>query len=273
MERINIYELQKLWEKYPGRSGPRNDPKKKEEKAMKDTMESPLTEVVNGEKNQEDGVPSWWTEMIHENEKDKEKMKKYKAINKKQREEIRNLYAMMQLERESFYEDIDGIEKELEEIHKEKEKWIGIALKFEYLAKQIKRVGISQSVDIVDCFDDIEVPEVSIRIRNKFVPTIETDNIDYTDDEDSDSGTTIGDEPIFIESGRDFRERVNYFLGVRDNNIREWIFSERNNTVQRYEDTTVFPDGPPLPWYEARFPTPYEIDAAKVIQRFYRQHM
>jgi len=258
MERINIYELQKLWEEYPGRPGPRTYPKKKEEKVTEE-----------GEIKEEDDVPSWWTEIINENEKNKEKMKKYKAINKKQREEIRNLYAMMQLERESFYEDIDSVEKELEDLHKEKEKWIGITLKFEYLAKQIKRVGISQSVDIVDCFDDIEVPEVSIRIRNKFVPTIETDNIDYTDDEDSDSGTTVGDEPIFIGREEEFRGRVNYFLGVMDN-IREWDFIERNNSVQRYEDTTVFPDGPPLPWYEARFPTPYEIDAAKVIQRFYR---
>ena len=99
MEEINIYELQKLWEKYPGRSGPRNYPKKKEEKAMEES-----------EIKEEEDVPSWWTEMIHENEKNKEKMKKYKSINKKQREEIRNLYAMMQLERESFYEDIDGIE-------------------------------------------------------------------------------------------------------------------------------------------------------------------
>jgi len=264
MEEINIYELQKLWEKYPGRSGPRNYPKKKEEKAMKDTMETLLTEVVNEEKNQEDGVPSWWTEMIHENEKDKEKMKKYKSINKKQREEIRNLYAMMQLERESFYEDIDGIEKELEEIHKEKEKWIGIALKFEYLAKQIKRVGISQSDDIVDCFDDIEVPEVSIRIRDKFVPTIETDNIDYTDDEGSDEPTLMAT----TEQLQQIRGHVHHV--ERALNILEWNFIDRNNAVQRYEDTTVFPDGPPLPWYEARFPTPYEIDAAKVIQRFYR---
>ena len=250
MEEINIYELQKLWEKYPGRSGPRNYPKKKEEKAMEES-----------EIKEEEDVPSWWTEMIHENEKDKEKVKKYKSINKKQREEIRNLYAMMQLERESFYEDIDGVEKELEDLHKEKEEWIGIALKFEYLAKQIKRVGISQSVDIVECFDDIEVPEVSIQIRNKFVPTIETDNIDYTDDEGSEG-------PTLMATTEQIRGHVHH--AERALNILEWNFIDRNNAVQRYEDTTVFPDGPTLPWYEARFPTPYEIDAAKVIQRFYR---
>ena len=255
MDEINIYELQKLWEKYPGRSGPSTYPKKKEERIMEE-----------GEIKEEDDVPSWWTGLINENEKDKEKVKKYKSINKKQREEIRSLYAMMQLERESFYEDIDFIEKELEDLHKEKEEWIGIALKFEYLAKQIKRVGISQSVDIVECFDDIEVPEVSIRIRDKFVPTIETDNIDYADDEGS-------EEPIFMATTdviQQIRGRVNYSLGVRDRNVHEWNFIDRNNTVQRYEDTTVFPEGPPLPWYEARFPTPYEIDAAKVIQKFYR---
>ena len=59
-------------------------------------------------------------------------------------------------------------------------------IKKQYLAKQIKRVGISQSVDIVDCFDDIEVPEVPISIRDKFIPTLETDNTEYVNSEDED---------------------------------------------------------------------------------------
>ena len=47
-----------------------------------------------------------------------------------------------------------------------------------------------------------------------------------------------------------------------------WV--QRFNVVDRYEDTTVFPDGPELPWYEARYPTVDEVNAARVIQEHYR---
>ena len=47
-----------------------------------------------------------------------------------------------------------------------------------------------------------------------------------------------------------------------------WI--QRFNVVDSYEDTTVFPDGPELPWYEARYPTVDEVNAARVIQEHYR---
>ena len=47
-----------------------------------------------------------------------------------------------------------------------------------------------------------------------------------------------------------------------------WV--QRFNVVDRYEDTTVFPDGPELPWYEARYPTVDEVNAARVIQGHYR---
>ena len=45
---------------------------------------------------------------------------------------------------------------------------------------------------------------------------------------------------------------------------------QRFNVVDRYEDTSIIPNGPELPWYEARYPTIQEVDAARVIQGYYR---
>ena len=77
--------------------------------------------------------------------------------------------------------------------------WIGRTLKYQYLFEQMKKIGLQQSEDIFECFEDIEVPEVSIKIKDRFVPTTLTDNIepaeeDYWSDEDI-IGDYSGDEP------------------------------------------------------------------------------
>ena len=86
--------------------------------------------------------------------------------------------------RHKSVEMIDLLDEELAEA-KEKcqefDEWRGAALKFEYLFKEIKRVGLQQSEWILDSAEDIEIPETSIHIREKFVPTAETDNIDHVD--------------------------------------------------------------------------------------------
>ena len=53
----------------------------------------------------------------------------------------------------------------------------------------------------------------------------------------------------------------------------EYVPWQGFNVVDRYEDTSVIPDGPNLPWYEARFPTIMEIEAARVIQHYYRTNV
>ena len=77
--------------------------------------------------------------------------------------------------------------------------WIGRTLKYQYLFEQMKKIGLQQSEDIFECFEDIEVPEVSIKIKDRFIPTTLTDNIepaeeDYWSDEDI-IGDYSGDEP------------------------------------------------------------------------------
>ena len=132
-----------------------------------------------------------------------------------------NLYEYNQ----DLLKNIYKFKKNKEKINKEKEEWIGRTLKFQYLFIQMKKIGLKQSEDIFECFEDIEVPEVSIRIRDKFIPTAQTDNIDYEEGfyEDSDDETISEEDPDIIgEYINDMNREINNI----DNQIRDWI----NNT-------------------------------------------
>tara|TARA_B100000963_G_scaffold338450_1_gene335324 strand:- start:95 stop:988 length:894 start_codon:yes stop_codon:yes gene_type:complete len=139
-----------------------------------------------------------------------------------------NLYEYNQ----DLLETIHKFQKNKEKINKEKEEWIGRTLKFQYLFIQMKKIGLKQSEDIFECFEDIEVPEVSIRIRDKFIPTAQTDNIDYEEGfyEDSDDETISEEDPDIIgEYINDMNREINNI----DNQIRDWI----NNTPELFNST------------------------------------
>jgi hypothetical protein len=72
----------------------------------------------------------------------------------------------------------------LRETKKSEINWIGRTLKFQYLFNSMKKIGLKQSDDIFECFEDIEVPDVSIHIKDQFIPTEQTDNTDYDDDDE-----------------------------------------------------------------------------------------
>ena len=65
--------------------------------------------------------------------------------------------------------------------------WIGIALKLKFILDNIKRVEALPK-DYAEIFhpmiEQIDIPEVSIAIRDEFIPTAQTDNIDWTDEEE-----------------------------------------------------------------------------------------
>ena len=65
-------------------------------------------------------------------------------------------------------DDADKYFDDLLDCRVEKTGWIGRTLKFQYLFEQMKRIGLQQSEDIFECFEDIEVPEVSVKIKNRF---------------------------------------------------------------------------------------------------------
>ena len=107
-----------------------------------------------------------------------------------------------------LWEHVRELNEQNQKYKEENEEWIGRTLKFEYLFKQMKKIGLKQSDYIFECFEDIEIPEVSIRIKDKFIPTAQTDNIDYdggatdvefTDVEFTDVEFTEGDNDIIGE--------------------------------------------------------------------------
>ena len=172
-----------------------------------------------------------------------------KYLCKKHEEKIESLRKMnydMEVEAYQNNDLVDRLKGEILSLKRSEEEWIGRTLKFQYLSQQIKRIGLNQSEDIIDCFDDIEVPEVPISIRDKFIPTLETDNTEYVDPEYEDE-----------------------HYGFIQDNIEDIITEDINLELLR-GIYTVFPDGPELPWHESRYPTLLETSAATRIQRFYR---
>ena len=133
---------------------------------------------------------------------------------------------------QDLWDSIQSYQKNKEKLKEEKEEWIGRTLKFQYLFNQMKKIGLKQSEDIFDCFEDIEVPEVSIHVRDKFIPTAQTDNIDYEEGfyhEDDDETVTEDDPEIIGE----YIEQMESEIDNIDRQIRDWI----NNTPELLNST------------------------------------
>jgi len=85
--------------------------------------------------------------------------------------------------------DLDITEGELSIFQKSEKEWIGRSLKLRFILDEIKKIGAlpkDHAEWVEPMVEDIEIPEVSINIRDEFVPTTQTDNIDWTDDEEED---------------------------------------------------------------------------------------
>jgi hypothetical protein len=98
-----------------------------------------------------------------------------------------------------------------------REEWIGRTLKFQYLFQQMEKIGLKQSDDIFDTFQDIEVPEVSIDIKDKFVPTAQTDNIDWSEEEVDEEVSEWHEPDIIGEEHPWFDTWVGLLLPVHTN--------------------------------------------------------
>ena len=101
------------------------------------------------------------------------------------KEMFEDVSSSLREENDDLEETILGLETEVKTLETSEEEWIGRALKYQFLFQKMKEIGLQQSEDIFDLFEDIDIPEVSIRVKDKFVPTTQTDNIDW-DDEDVD---------------------------------------------------------------------------------------
>tara|TARA_Y100000817_G_scaffold212537_1_gene167013 strand:- start:1183 stop:2727 length:1545 start_codon:yes stop_codon:yes gene_type:complete len=223
-------------------------------------------------------------------------LKKFNAQNElieKQKKEIKELKEMMIMERKCMQFEIDDAEQEIETLTKENKEMTGSLVKAQWLIEKIKDVkGFTDTgASIAESFEYIDFPETE---KEEFVATSYTDSVVeasttredrefYGEDFHEEEPTTLPDEDIPTVPDEENFSTVHPLTPRRSLRInlsqlfdrlesrrsltprQSWIL--RYNTV---EDTTVFPDEPELPWYEARYPTPTEIEAARTIQRIFR---
>ena len=84
-------------------------------------------------------------------------------------------------------EDLDITEGELKIFRKSEKEWIGRALQLKFILDEIKKIEAlpKDHAEWVDpMVEQVEFPEVSINVKDEFIPTAQTDNIDWVDDEE-----------------------------------------------------------------------------------------
>ena len=93
----------------------------------------------------------------------------------------------MQTDIDDLQNNLDITEGELSIYQKSEKEWTGRALKLKYLLSEIQKIGAlppDHAEWVYPLVDDLDFPEVSINIRDEFIPTAQTDNIDWTDEEE-----------------------------------------------------------------------------------------
>ena len=104
---------------------------------------------------------------------------------------ISNLFAedmdSLNMQVNDLQHDLDITEEELSIFQKSEKEWTGRTLKLKFILDEIKKIGAlpeDHKAWVDPMVEDIEIPEVSINIKDEFVPTAQTDNIDWVDTED-----------------------------------------------------------------------------------------
>jgi len=95
--------------------------------------------------------------------------------------------------------DLDITEEELTISQKSEKEWTGRTLKLKFILDEIKKIGAlpeDHKAWVDPMVEDIEIPEVSINIKDEFVPTAQTDNIDWVDTEEEDEEEEEEEEDI-----------------------------------------------------------------------------
>ena len=222
-----------------------------------------------------------------------ERIKVQNEMIKQQREEITGLKKDLEREhdtmvvmRKCMQYEVDDAEQEITELNKEKKGLIECIVKMKWIMEQVDRVnGFTETgKEIAETMQYIDFPNIPEDEKEEYVAssqtngvvaaTLQEDREHYGEDfheitethtqtetqrtPEEDQTTDIGTPPV--------RRNLNQQFNIIDLSYGRGMY----NIVDRYEDTSIIPDGLPLPWYEERFPTPNEIDAARVIQRRYR---
>jgi len=83
--------------------------------------------------------------------------------------------------------DLDITEGELSIFQKSEKGWIGISLKLKFILDEIKKIGAlpeDHAEWVFPMLDDILIPDVSINVKDEFIPTMQTDNIEWVDSDE-----------------------------------------------------------------------------------------
>ena len=155
-----------------------------------------------------------------QNEKIARDLEDYKDAvrqNYRLKKEIVALCAVHVEEVDDIQNDLEITEEELTISQKSEKEWIGRAIKLKFIFDQMKKIGAlpEDHAEWVDpMVEDIEIPEVSIAIRDEFVPTAQTDNTDWvsSDEEEYETFYEEGDiigEYLVNETSTDLNTPVN----------------------------------------------------------------
>jgi len=115
----------------------------------------------------------------------------------------------MQTDIDDLQNALDITEGELSIYQKSEKAWIGRALKLKYLLSEIKKIGAlpaDHAEWVYPLVDDLDFPEVSIDIRDEFIPTTQTENIDWLDDEDDEVDVEVevdDEEDVEVDEDED----------------------------------------------------------------------
>ena len=154
------------------------------------------------------------------------------------KEMFEDVSSSLREENDDLEETILGLETEVKTLETSEEEWIGRALKYQFLFQKMKEIGLQQSEDIFDLFEDIDIPEVSIRVKDKFVPTTQTDNIDW-DDEDVDDVDDVDPRDIPTDDEDSDDEDSDDEDSDDDDDEEEYYeYRESGTTMSVYNDMT-----------------------------------
>lgn len=192
----------------------------------------------------------------------------------------------IQKENDSLRDDLNITEGELTIFQKSEKEWIGRSLKLKFILDQIKKIEAlpKDHAEWVDpMVDDIDMPEVSINVRDEFVPTTQTDNIDWVDSEDE------GDEEYAQEAQetQEAQEAPEALAYLREDDEEEMhTFDSCSNCGEMNDHYTCdCPNPSGFAWRNAPWPPEHETitdiwpqieieeHAATLIQAHYRGKM
>lgn len=119
-----------------------------------------------------------------------------------------------------------------EQTEKDAEGWKSAALRYQYLFEQMNRVGLQQSEDIFECYKDIEVPNISVREKNKYVTTHLTGSEIIDEIEEN---VIYNDNEYDNDIDREIMERITYAFNL--NNVVDDINDNYDNDIE--DDPTI----------------------------------